>query len=70
MSRQERGCHPGVIRRLGGDAGASGVEYAIMVTLVAVVVIVSVAFMGREVKSDFSCTASAVAELSSTATTC
>lgn len=67
--RHQRGCDRGV-NRLGCDAGASSVEYAIMVTLVAVVVIVSVAFMGREVQSDLSCTASAVSELSSTPTTC
>lgn len=43
------------------EVGATAVEYAIMVSLVAVVVIVAVVALGGRVSSQFDCTGDAVA---------
>jgi pilus assembly protein Flp/PilA len=42
------------------DRGATAVEYAIMVALIAAVVILAVIFLGRTTSSTFSCTAQVV----------
>lgn len=46
--------------RRAGDGGASSIEYAILVTLIAVVVIAAVFLVGRQVKDDFDCTNDAI----------
>ena len=50
------------VRRLTNQEGATAVEYGIMVALIAVVIIAAVAFIGTQLKDDFSCVG---AELSS-----
>ena len=42
------------------ERGASAVEYGIVVSLIAAVVIVAVIFLGKKTSSSFSCTASNV----------
>jgi len=42
------------------DRGATAVEYAVMVALIAAVIILAVIFLGRTASSTFSCTANAV----------
>ena len=42
------------------DRGATAVEYAVMVALIAAVIILAVIFLGRTASSSFSCTAQAV----------
>lgn len=49
--------------RIADHTGASAVEYAIMVALIAVVVIAAVAFVGLSLKSDFDCAGSWVGEM-------
>jgi pilus assembly protein Flp/PilA len=39
------------------DRGASAVEYAIMVAMIAAVIILAVVFLGQKTSSTFSCTA-------------
>lgn len=70
--RREQGRFPVGSTRSGSgsESGATGAEYAILIALVAAVVIVAVAFMGREVRSDMSCTASAIDEKSPDNTLC
>lgn len=51
--------------RLGDQSGASAVEYAIMVSLIAVVVIAAVAFIGFSLNDDFECAASWVGSMPS-----
>lgn len=48
--------------RLGlrSQRGATAVEYAIMVAMIAAVIIVAVFFLGERTSSTFSCTASAL----------
>jgi pilus assembly protein Flp/PilA len=48
--------------RLGltSERGATAVEYAVMVALIAAVIILAVIFLGRTASSTFSCTAQAV----------
>lgn len=52
-------------RRWGQQFGASAVEYAIMVSMIAVVVIAAVAFIGYSLKSDFECSSSWIASMPS-----
>jgi len=47
-------------RRRGGERGASLVEYALLVALIAVVCIVAVALLGTNASSKFSSVASAI----------
>jgi Flp pilus assembly pilin Flp len=49
------------------ERGASAVEYAIMVTLIAVVILLSVVFLGQRTSGSFSCTGAAVSVKSSVA---
>jgi len=51
-----------ITRRLGvtNERGATAVEYAIMVALIAAVIILAVIFLGRTASSTFSCTAQTV----------
>ena len=51
-----------ITRRLGltSERGATAVEYAVMVALIAAVIILAVIFLGRTASSTFSCTANAV----------
>ena len=51
-----------ITRRLGltSERGATAVEYAVMVALIAAVIILAVIFLGRTASSTFSCTAQAV----------
>ena len=42
------------------ERGATAVEYAVMVALIAAVIILAVIFLGRTASSTFSCTAQAV----------
>jgi len=51
-----------VTRRLSvtSERGATAVEYAVMVALIAAVIILAVVFLGRTTSSTFSCTATAV----------
>jgi len=42
------------------ERGATAVEYGIMVALIAVVIILAVVFLGREVSSTFQCTGEAI----------
>jgi len=42
------------------DRGATAVEYAVMVALIAAVIILAVIFLGRTASSTFSCTAQTV----------
>lgn len=51
------------------DSAASAVEYAIMVALIAVVIIVAVVLLGQQVKSDFDCTGSVI-DVPENATNC
>jgi Flp pilus assembly pilin Flp len=51
LSRKRR-----LFRKLGrGEAGASAVEYGILIALIATVLVVSVAFLGQTTSSSFSC---------------
>jgi Flp pilus assembly pilin Flp len=43
----------GVVRRLGGQDGATAVEYALMLMLIAMVVFVAVQFLGRSTSQAF-----------------
>ncbi len=43
-----------VIRRLGGQDGATAVEYALMLALIFMAVIVAVQFLGEQTNSGFS----------------
>ncbi|HEX9775715.1 MAG TPA: Flp family type IVb pilin [Actinomycetota bacterium] len=45
---------------LRSERGATAVEYGIMVALIAVVIILAVVFLGREVSSTFQCTGEAL----------
>ena len=47
-----------MLRRQADSEGATAVEYGIMVALIAIVIILAVAFIGRELRSDFSCVGS------------
>jgi Flp pilus assembly pilin Flp len=51
-----------ITRRLNvmSELGATAVEYAVMVALIAAVIILAVIFLGRTASSSFSCTATAV----------
>jgi len=49
------------------EAGASAVEYGIMVMLIAAVIILAVVFLGERTSTSFSCTASAVSTKSNVA---
>jgi pilus assembly protein Flp/PilA len=42
------------------DRGASAVEYAIMVAMIAAVIILAVVFLGQKTSDTFSCTASSL----------
>jgi pilus assembly protein Flp/PilA len=42
------------------DSAATAVEYAIMVVLIAVVIILAVVLLGQQVRSDFDCTGSVI----------
>jgi Flp pilus assembly pilin Flp len=42
-----------VLRRLGDQAGATAVEYALMVALIAMVVAIAVAFLGHATSNTF-----------------
>jgi Flp pilus assembly pilin Flp len=53
--------------RISSELGASAVEYAIMVTLIAVVILLSVVFLGQRTSGSFSCTGSAVSAKSTVA---
>ena len=46
--------------RIGSERGATAVEYAVMVALIAAVIILAVIFLGRTASSTFSCTAQTV----------
>ena len=46
--------------RISSERGATAVEYAVMVALIAAVIILAVIFLGRTASSTFSCTAQAV----------
>ena len=46
--------------RAADEGGATAVEYALMVALIAVVIIVAVAFLGRAASNQFSSVGSAV----------
>jgi Flp pilus assembly pilin Flp len=43
-----------VVRRLGGQDGATAVEYALMLALIAMAVFVAVQFLGQQTNSGFS----------------
>lgn len=47
-----------MLRRNADSEGATAVEYGIMVALIAIVIILAVAFIGRELNSDFECVGS------------
>ena len=49
-----------VSRRLRGDEGASAVEYALMVGLIAIVIIVAVTTLGQNMQGRFSSVAASV----------
>ena len=51
-----------IARRLSvtSERGATAVEYAVMVALIAAVIILAVIFLGRTASSTFSCTAQTV----------
>ena len=51
-----------ITRRLNivSERGATAVEYAVMVALIAAVIILAVIFLGRSASSTFSCTANTV----------
>ena len=51
------------------EEGASAVEYGILVSLIAAVVIIAVFFLGTKTSSAFSCTASVISA-GSAATNC
>ena len=51
------------------DSAATAVEYAIMVVLIAVVIILAVVLLGQQVKSDFDCTGSVI-DVPENASTC
>ena len=42
-----------VLRRLGDQAGATAVEYALMLALIAMVIAVAVAFLGHATSNQF-----------------
>ena len=42
------------------ERGATAVEYAVMVALIAAVIILAVVFLGKTASSSFSCTATGV----------
>jgi pilus assembly protein Flp/PilA len=46
--------------RIGSERGATAVEYAVMVALIAAVIILAVVFLGRTASSTFSGTAQCV----------
>jgi len=43
-----------LLHRLGGQDGATAIEYALMAMLIAMVVIVAVQFLGQSTANDFS----------------
>ena len=47
-------------QRFSGDSGASLVEYALLVALIAVICIVAIAFLGRSASQKFSTVGSSV----------
>lgn len=51
---------------LNREEGATAVEYGIMVALIAIVIILAVAFIGRELQSDFECVGTAISTNGST----
>ena len=53
-----------IINFLMDEEGATAVEYALMVALIAVVIIAAVTFVGKEVSSKFSTVGTAVANAS------
>jgi Flp pilus assembly pilin Flp len=48
-----RQCSARVLRRLGDQAGATAVEYALMLALIAMVIAVAVAYMGHATSNQF-----------------
>ena len=42
------------LRRLGGQDGATAVEYALMLALIAMAIVVAVQFLGQSTANDFS----------------
>ena len=67
----------GLVRGMGGwvvarlnvksDRGASAVEYAIMIAMIAAVIIVAAVFLGQKTSGTFSCTADAISSKSAPA---
>jgi pilus assembly protein Flp/PilA len=49
--------------RLGGEGGATAVEYSIMVALIALVIIGAVALLGESLSDSYDCSATHVANL-------
>lgn len=47
------GLYAGLRRRLGSEEGATAVEYALMIALVALVIVVAVTFLGQSTNSVF-----------------
>ena len=52
--RQFHGRLLAMLRRLGGQDGATAIEYALMAVMIAMVVILAVQFLGQETNSHFS----------------
>lgn len=59
-----------MLRQTSDNEGATAVEYGIMVALIAVVIIVAVFIIGRELRSDFSCVGSALSGSPATVNNC
>ena len=52
-----------LIRFIKDEEGATAVEYAIMVALIAIVIIVAVTFVGKKVENVFSAVGSALGDV-------
>ena len=50
---QRMGLYAGLRRRMGSEEGATAVEYALMIALIALVIVVAVTFLGQSTNSVF-----------------
>ena len=52
-AEERMGLYARVLRRLGSEEGATAVEYALMIALIALVIVVAVVYLGQSTNSVF-----------------
>jgi pilus assembly protein Flp/PilA len=52
-AEERMGLYARVMRRLGSEEGATAVEYALMIALIALVIVVAVVYLGQSTNSVF-----------------